>query len=234
MNILIIEDDIILAEHIWKVFRLSWRFNNIKLLHSYSEFRKNYHMIDSYDIVLIDILLSKNYYDKHNWIELVKLIRFKNNKIPIIVISWLNDIKWLDLAFSNWANDYLVKPFRLKELEIRVESWFRTFLYNKLENQKEISYYSLKKDLYTWEFFFNDKKINLTKNAKFILSLFLKEPEKLITDLVLKNKLWWDISSIIERNPRVNILRLKNSLKPIWIENWIINIRWEWYMLIKN
>jgi hypothetical protein len=29
------------------------------------------------------------------------------------------------------------------------------------------------------------------------------------------------------------ILRLKKALKPIWIESWIYNVRWEWYIFRK-
>jgi DNA-binding response OmpR family regulator len=58
-------------------------------------------------------------------------------------------------------------------------------------------------------------------------------PEKLISESSLKDKLWWDREILKERNLRVNILRLKNSLKPIWIDEWIHNKRWEGYLLKK-
>jgi two-component system OmpR family response regulator len=234
MNILIIEDDIILAEKIAKVFRITWNFNNIKLLHTFNSFMREYHIITSYDIVLVDIILSNDFYDKNNWIKIVDLIRKKSETIPIIVISWLGDINWLENAFWNWVNDYLVKPFKLRELEIRVDRWFKIFLYNNLNTKKTLDYFDLTKDLYTCDFYYKNKKIDLTKNSKYILTLFISNPEKLLKDSFLIDKIWWDISSVIERNPRVNISRLKKSLDVVWIWDWITNIRGEWYILKKN
>lgn len=233
MNILIIEDNIILAKKIANIFRLTTNFNNIKLIHSYDSFLKEYHIINSYDIIIVDIILEKNCYSSKNWINIVNLIRKKSETIPIIIISWLSDINWLDNAFWSWVNDYLVKPFRLKELQIRIDRWYRCFLYNNVKIKKTLIYYDLKKDLYKWEFYYKNKKINLTKNSKFILTIFIKNSEKLLTNLFLIDKIWWDISSVIERNPRVNITRLKKSLEIVWISNWIVNIRWEWYILKK-
>jgi len=161
------------------------------------------------------------------------MIRHKSDTIPIIIISCLWHIDWLEKGFLIWVNDYLVKPFRLRELELRVNRWFRTFLYNKLKTKKELVYYSLRKDLFSWDFYYKDKKINLTKNSKFILTLFLQSPETLITDRFLIDKIWWDVSSVIERNPRVNITRLKKSLVEFWIDYWVHNVRGEGYILKK-
>jgi response regulator of citrate/malate metabolism len=65
MNILIIEDDLILAEKISKVFKLTGNFNNIKTLNSYNAFLREYNIITSYDIILVDIILS-HYNDENN------------------------------------------------------------------------------------------------------------------------------------------------------------------------
>lgn len=233
MNLLIIEDDEILADRIAKSLNLTGNFNNIKVINSYESFLGEYHIINSYDIILVDILLSKDLSHDNNGIKIVNLIRKKSEIVPIIIISWLRDINWLEDAFWSWVNDYLIKPFRLKELEIRVHRWFKCFLHNNVKIKKELNYYGLKKDLYRWEFYFKGKKIKLTKTSKFILTLFLQNPGRLLTDSFLINKIWWDLSSIIDRNPRVNITRLKKSLEPFWLDSRIVNVRGEGYVLEK-
>lgn len=233
MNLMIIEDDIDFLELLWKTFRKKSLFNNIKLISSYSWFLRELHMIKFYDIILVDIILLENNLYKENWIQIVKNIRDKNLNIPIIIMTWLSEIEWLEKAFQSWINDYIVKPFRFRELELRIESLIRLSVNCDLKIMKELIYNWLKKDMYSWDFFYKNEKIRLKKNSKFLLSIFLEKPEKILNTEYLINKIWSDNSSIIERNPRINILRLKNDLKKIWIDNRIQNIRWEWYVLKK-
>lgn len=87
MNLLIIEDDEILADRIAKSLNLTGNFNNIKVINSYESFLGEYHIINSYDIILVDILLSKDLSHDNNGIKIVNLIRKKSEIVPIIIIS---------------------------------------------------------------------------------------------------------------------------------------------------
>lgn len=233
MNILIIEDDLFLSKNIKRVFERKILSNRIKIVNSFDSFLNEMWIIDSYDIILIDILLGKK--SIKNGIDILEIIRKKYINIPIVIISSLNNIIWLEKAFDAWANDYLIKPFRLKELEIRIFKWFKTYFcsYN-LDNKNCTDYKWLTFDLLKNEFYYENKRITLTKNNKYLLSIFLKNNEKLLTERFLISKIWWDIDFMIKRNLRVNILRLKRLLKPFWIDNRIINIRWEWYIFKKE
>jgi len=57
MNILIIEDEVFLAEKIKQAFSNKVISNRIKMIHSYREFLHELSIIGSYDIVLVDIML---------------------------------------------------------------------------------------------------------------------------------------------------------------------------------
>jgi len=189
-----------------------------------------YYIIDIYDVVLVDILLWNS---KKNWIDIIHKIRSKNKKIPIVIISWLNDIKWLRLAFNAWANDYICKPFRIIELEIRILKWFNKYLLLYSSNNKKILKYNwLEYCFYNNSFIMYNNKLKLSKTNKYILLLFISQNEKLLTEIYLIEKIWWD-SNIVDRNLRVTISRLKKWLWVYWIDNWIQNIRWEWYIFKK-
>jgi two-component system phosphate regulon response regulator PhoB len=84
--------------------------------------------------------------------------------------------------------------------------------------------------LSTNEFYLRETHIPLTKGNKYILWLFFTSPEKLLREEYLIEKIWGDIYLTIERNPRVNIFRLKNSLFPFGIDTWIHNVRGEGYI----
>lgn len=233
MNILIIEDDLFLSNRIKKVFQKRVITNTITLISSYEEFVKELPIIHSYDIILTDIKL--NTLDKHTGIDIVELLRQKGILIPIIIISWYDNINLIDRAFSVWVSDYITKPFRLKELEIRIMKWFKAYCISTIFSQSNIIKY--KKLIYkfdTNDFHYKDEKIKLTKKSKFILFQLLLKAEKLITEDLLKEKLWSDREKLKVRNLRVNILRLKQSLEEVGISSRIHNKRWEWYILKKT
>ena len=114
MNILIIEDDSVLANKIKYVFEKMVITNRIKIINSYEDSLLELINIKYYDVLLTDIKLGIDF--SKTWIDIIRLIRKWEIHIPIVVISWLWDIRWLETAFDTWANDYLIKPFRLKEL----------------------------------------------------------------------------------------------------------------------
>ena len=230
MNILIIEDDLILANRIKNVFEELVITNRIKILISYELFLQELYHINYYNVVLTDIKIEKDF--SKTWMDIIKIIREKEINIPVVVISCLWEIDWLDRAFGIWANDYLVKPFRLKELQIRVLRWFKIYYTSlNLWNDNKIGYKELVYNLDTNHFYYKWKVVDLGKKSKYILSLFISSPEKLITEMELVEKIWWDEYLTSNRNIRINIMRLKTALKPFLIDDWIENIRGEGYIL---
>lgn len=233
MNILIIEDDIFFANKIKDIFESKIITNRVDIISSLDTFLSKISILLSYDIILTDLKLwnLKNYQE---WYDIIKIIRQKTLIIPIVVISWNDDIEGLRYAFECWANDYIIKPIRLKELEIRVLNWFKNHYLSNIHFLWNTRLYEdLLYNIESNEFFYKWKKIPLTKNNKYILSIFFANPDKILSENFLIEKIWWDFCNIVDRNLRVNILRLKKWLEPFWIHSRIKNIRWEWY-LFKN
>lgn len=229
MNILIIEDDEILAKNIKKTFEKKIIVNKIRTIYSFKKFIEELNTIESFDIIIVDIILE--YIEGKNWIDIIKIIRNKKLNIPIVIISWFSSIEWIKKAFDYWANDYLIKPFRLNELEVRIFKWFNIYLNSlNLTNQKNITYDQLIYKINENQFYYKNKKINLSKKSKYLLLIFISSPEKLIKEDFLINKLWCDRDVLKKRNLRICILRLKNILKKHWLEYLLKNIRGEWYI----
>lgn len=230
MNILIIEDDEFLAEKIKNIFESKVITNRVCILHSLEAFYHHIAVMSSYDIILIDIKLSLHY-DNKDGFKIIQIIRKKDIKIPIVVMSGNSSIENIRYAFECGASDYIIKPFRLKELEVRIMNWFKNYYLSHLSFLWNIhSYKWLSYDMGSNEFYFQHQKIILTKNNKYILSLFFVHREKLLSENFLIEKIWWDICFIINRNVRINILRLKKWLSPFWLDSRIQNIHGEWYI----
>jgi len=228
MNILIIEDNLTLSKNLEKSFRKNSFANIINILHSFQDFLYNSY-IKHYDIILIDICLWEN--KNTHGIEILKHIRKNDWDIPIIMISSHSEYSFLENAFRNGAHDYIIKPFRCRELQIRVERWFRNYVFFKyFTTEKYISYNGLVYYLEKREFYINDVSIPLSKSSKYILLLLLIHKEKLLSKEFLVWKIWWECK-VESKNLRVKILRLKKQLDLVWIWSWILTIHGEWYML---
>ncbi len=233
MNILIIEDDQWLWKRISDVFCKKVMTNRISHIYSFADFMNEYSSISLYDIILTDLNLWN--YQEPEWFEIIKKIREFNKAIPIIVISWYDDIDKLRYAFSLGISDYILKPIRLKELEIRVLNWFHAHYSSKLSHTwKVFSYKEITYNIDQNKFFFQEEYIPLSKNNKYILSLFFAQPEKILSEKYLWEKIWGDTYYSGKRNIRVSIMRLKKKLAAHKIDTWIQNIHSEWYIFIQD
>ena len=233
MNILIVEDDQLLVGQIQKTFKKHGFINRICHIGSYREYLLCSPQINTFDLVLLDINLWMNW--QENWFFLLSAIRKNNITIPVVIISSHNEYWFLEKAFALWANDYVIKPFRNRELQIRIQRWFRHYIFSEYFSiNNTLNYWKLRYDISAYEFFICDKKMILTKWSKYLFSLFVVHREKILTRDFLINKIWWFSEEDYEKNLRIKIMRLKSILKLYGMDDWIKTIRWEWYLFEAN
>src|SRR5690606_7093786 len=75
-----------------------------------------------YDLFITDIFLGK---DKNNGLDFCEKLRTLNIDTPIMVITSIYSLEYLEKAFSLGVNDYIMKPFHPKELELRIHRWLQ-------------------------------------------------------------------------------------------------------------
>lgn len=228
MNILIVEDEPMVANAIKNVFAKNLQTNVIHIAH---HFEHAFEKISSeiFDIILVDIDLGAQ---SLSGLDLCKTIRKRNKGIPIIVITAMNSIQYLEEAFSIGVSDYLRKPFNPKELEIRVKRWQELFQ-EKVEVKKKLEYEEIIYFIEENEFFYKNEKIELTKKNKQLLKIFIESAEKVLDIDYLKQKFWGDyVNTMKNRNLRSSMQLLRKALgEPCG--NWIQTIRGEGYIFKK-
>ncbi|EDY34584.1 response regulator receiver domain protein [Aciduliprofundum boonei T469] len=113
LNVVIIDDNKELAEVIKQY--LSNRGFNVKIAENARDAMSILEKSKRVDVILLDLMLK----DVHG-LEMLKSIRSHSKQVAIIIITGIKDLNTVIEAMKAGADDYLVKPFRLGELEEKI------------------------------------------------------------------------------------------------------------------
>ncbi|ARF17837.1 response regulator transcription factor [Sporosarcina ureae] len=214
-KVLIIEDD----NAIHSLIKEALMLNGLNTLSAYSGtegkllFEQN-----QVDVVLLDLMLPGM-----NGEEFLQEIRL-NSTVPVIVISAKNDQESKLELLTNGADDYITKPFDVKELLVRIDIQLRHAAKASFNEMDEICYEDICVNLDTREVTINGQTLHLTGREYAILLLFLENPKKVFSRANIYESVWnepfYDSDSTI--NMHISNLRNKlnrgdtNYIKTIW------------------
>lgn len=134
------------------------------------------------DLVITDLSMPEM-----DGIEVCRRIR-KTSKIPIIVLSVKGEEKTKVEALDAGADDYITKPFGMKELLARVRANLRRSPDKKQETKIEEGDFLV--DLAKHQVFVEEKEIHLTPKEFELLSYLIKNNGKVITHRTLLGAIW--------------------------------------------
>jgi len=204
VKVLLIEDDELASELIYN-FLIDCDFDVTPLFTAtdgVSHLRNNH-----VDIVILDINLPD-----FNGYEVLKDIRH-HSAVPIIVTSAYSETKSKLIAFKYGANDYMVKPIDLEELEARI--WVQLSKNTQIRTDKK-DIFVIKGDT----IYFDDIPLDLTAIEFEILTLLIQYANKVVTRDNLVNALS-SISSHRSLDNHIKNIRKKigdNASKPKYIK----------------
>ncbi|KUJ61696.1 two-component system response regulator [Flavobacteriaceae bacterium CRH] len=172
---------------------------------------------EDFDICIFDIMMPKM-----DGFELATEIRKSNTDIPIIFLSakTLKEDRLKGLRLG--ADDYLVKPFSIEELLLKIEIFLkRSQKNNHIENALyEIGQYQF--DFKNFFLFNENEKIGLTQREAELLKLFFDNKNMVLKREKILSALWGNDDYFMGRSLDVFISRLRKILineKEIAIEN---------------
>lgn len=167
-------------------------------------------------LILLDINLPD--IDGFEVFKKIKLIR----DVPIIFLTAvdleISVLKGLDLG----ADDYITKPFRAKELVLRIKNVLKR--YGKMSNI--ITYKNLKIDTSSAKVYKDEKEVFLTALEYKILLIFISNPNKVFTrESILSNI--WDVSGdfVNDNTLTVYIKRIREKLDDVKDPKIIVTVR---------
>lgn len=134
-----------------------------------------------YDLVITDILLP----GMDGFHFLAEMNRHKV-EVPVLVMSGVGDHESRSRGLTIGAEDYLVKPFCLAELQIRV----RKILNRHGEDELFISVGETVLNRCTRELLFMNKKIQLQDKEFALMELFMRNPNAIISRTLILKEIW--------------------------------------------
>jgi len=182
MNILIIEDDQRISELIQRGlgehgFVTSLAYDGL--------LGKKLALQNNYDLIIMDIIIPKI-----NGLDLCKQIREYRPDTPIIMLTALGTTDDKVEGFDAGADDYLVKPFEMRELLVRIRALLKR--HNKTANNSGniLKYADLEINLHTKIVKRNGIEINLTPKEFNLLEYMMQNPERVLSRAEIAEKVW--------------------------------------------
>lgn len=173
---------------------------NVKVARTIQEAKKQ----EEYDLILLDVTLPDG-----NGFEFFKDIK-NNQDIPIIFLTALDEEMNVVRGLELGAEDYVVKPFRLKELLSRIKVALRR--YNKISSTF-LECKGIKIDTENMQVSINDKSIEITSLEYKIIYMLFSNKNKLVTREMLLDKIWDVAGNFVNDNTlTVYIKRIREKI----------------------
>ncbi len=137
-----------------------------------------------YDILLLDVNTPRI-----NGFEVLKKAREEGVVAPAIFITSLDSVDDLEKGFSSGCDDYIRKPFSLKELLIRVDTLLKRSFFHEERDSIDISN-NIKYDIKNNELIIDGYVVSLGKKESMLLKLFMKNEGEVLSHERIYDNLW--------------------------------------------
>jgi DNA-binding response OmpR family regulator len=145
--------------------------------------------------------------------EFIAYLREEGYDVPVIFLTAKANESELEEGFDAGGDDYMTKPFRPKELILRVKALLKRS--GALVKQKRLKYKQLIIDLEEKNLYVDEKEVSLSPLEFNLLRTFMENIDKPITRDYLRDEVWGSDGEGVNNNSvNVAINRLKNKIDP--------------------
>ena len=215
-KIVVVEDDINIAE----LLRLYLEKDGFEVLIAHDG-GEGPHLAESEkpDLVMLDLMLPV----MDGW-QVCKAIR-KNSKTPIIMLTAKGETEDKVTGLEMGADDYIVKPFEVKELLARVHAVLRRTGEEVPQQGKKLTYDKLVINLDSYELIVDGKKIDTPPKEMELLYHLAATPNRVYTRNQLLDEVWGFDYFGDSRTVDVHIKRLREKLEGV-SDKWALKTVW--------
>jgi two-component system response regulator MprA len=138
---------------------------------------------DSYDAVILDVSMPVL-----DGLEVCRRVRQCGDRTPVLMLTAREQIDDRVAGLDAGADDYLVKPFALRELMARVRALLRRA--DEIGQEETLRFEDLRLDRLAHEAMRGERSLNLTRTEFLLLELFLRHPKQVLTRSIIFEDVW--------------------------------------------
>lgn len=205
MNILIIEDEYSLADAVAETLK-SENFN--VCIKTNGEDGEDEALTENYDLILLDVMLPKK-----NGFEVLKELKQEKIKTPVIMLTAKSEIDDKLNGLEHGADDYITKPFAMRELMARIKAVLKRT--NNIEDTNCLEYGDLVLDLKNAKLKCKDNEIQISGKELELLEQLLLNKNQILSKESLIERIWGYESDAEYNSVEVYITFIRRKLKLI-------------------
>ena len=204
-RVLVVDDE----EDLGEILRFNLENEGYKVDVAYSAEEALTKNLTIYHLLLLDVMMGDI-----SGFKLARIIRDNPETASIPLIFLTAKISENDrlTGFAIGADDYISKPFSVREVMARVKAVILRSEVAVQFNYQYLAYENLEMSLTNKKVLVDKKEVQLTKNEFEILKLFLENKNRLFTREEILMFVWSNEAFVLDRTVDVNITRLRKKL----------------------
>jgi two-component system alkaline phosphatase synthesis response regulator PhoP len=162
-----------------------------------------------FQLILLDVMMGGM-----SGFQLAQKMRMTKNDTPIIFLTAKDTENDMLTGFSVGGDDYISKPFSIKEVIARVKAILRRREVKGMETSEmgNIAIDDLEINLNSKQLYIHKKPVSLTKKEFEILALLAKTPGRVYSREEILDQVWENESFVLDRTVDVHITRLRKKM----------------------
>lgn len=165
-------------------------------------------LADNFDLIVID-----HSEPARNAIDICAELRQRNVDVPLVVLAPRNGVQDRIAIFKAGADDYLVKPVDLDELQVRIDALLVRSVRSRKPELFSYDFGGMQVDFRQAELVRNGSRIGLSERETRLLRYFVENRGKTISRSALLEHVWGYRRAPFTRTVDVHILRLRHKIE---------------------